>query len=182
MRLFTALDISAEARAALVALLARLSPAARFRWSRPENLHITTKFIGDWPSENYESLREALAAMPRTGPIDVSIGGLAWFPNPHNPRVLFAGITAGPALTELHARTDAACAALGIAAENKKFSPHLTLARVKTTEGLPEVRRRIAELPGTDFGQFTARAFHLYKSVTGPGGSEYTKLEEFPLL
>lgn len=182
MRLFTALDISAGVRAALVELLRQLRPSARFQWIPPENLHITTKFIGAWPADNYEALRQALAGIPKTGPIDISIRGLGWFPNPHNPRVLFAGIHTGDALIELHRRTDAACAALGIPAETKKFSPHLTLARVKTPGGLAEVRQEIAQLPSDDFGRFTARAFHLYESVPGPRGSEYAKLEEFPLL
>ncbi|MFN0100598.1 MAG: RNA 2',3'-cyclic phosphodiesterase [Bryobacteraceae bacterium] len=182
MRLFTAIDIAAEARAALVELLSQLKPLARFQWSRPEYLHITTKFIGAWPAENYESMVQALAGVPKPGPIEIAIGGLGWHPNPHSPRVLFAGIKAGPSLAELHKRTDAACSAIGVRAENQKFNPHLTLARIKSPDGLPAIRQRIAQLPSADFGRFTATAFHLYESITFPGGSQYSKLEEFPLL
>ncbi|MBI2687070.1 MAG: RNA 2',3'-cyclic phosphodiesterase [Acidobacteria bacterium] len=180
MRLFTALDISAETRAALLALLRELRPLARFQWSRPENLHITTKFIGDCSDLN--ALKTALRGVPRPGAITVRIGGLGWFPNPHSPRVLFAGMQTGPELEKLHRDTDAACAAIGIPGEEKKFNPHLTLARIKSPDGLREVRGRIAQLPGTEFGEFTARSFHLYESVPGPRGSQYVKLEEFPLL
>lgn len=182
MRLFTALDISEEARAALVAMMDGFRPAAPFRWSPPDNLHITTKFIGDWPPERYDDLRKALTCIPCVGPIEISISGLGWFPNPHIPRVLFAGIAASAGLAELHRRTDAACASIGIVPETKKFSPHLTLARIKSAEGVAEARRRIAALPPADFGRFTARQFYLYESVPGPHGSEYAKLEEFPLL
>lgn len=182
MRLFTALDISDDVRAALVELLGKLRPGARFQWSPPENLHVTTKFIGDWPVERVGELCTALGAVARPGAIGIQVNGLGWFPNPHSPRVLFAGIYAGDALANLHRDTDAACAALGIAAETKKYSPHLTLARIRSLEGLVDVRRTIAQLPDTVFGQYEARTFGLYESVAGPGGSEYKKLEEFPLL
>lgn len=183
MRLFTAIDISENARATLVEYVARLTPVAPFRWSQPENLHITTKFVGAWPEEKLDVLRGALGGIAKTGPLEIAIRGVGWFPNPHNPRVLFAGIEAGPELTALHEATDAACAAVGIAPETKKYSPHLTLARIPGPEGVAAARGLIAQMPLADFGRFTARGFHLYESVPGAGhGSRYSKLEEFPLL
>jgi len=182
MRLFTALDISDDARSALVALLRELERAAPFRWSRPSNLHITTKFIGGWQEADRQGLSRALAGVPKLGPIPISVRGIGWFPNPHTPRILFAGIQSGPELAELHRQTDAACHSIGIPAEDKPFNPHLTLARVPSKEGLQDVRQRIAQLPEAEFGQFMATAFHLYESVPKAGGAEYIKLEEFPLL
>ena len=178
MRLFTALDIPEEVRGRLVKLVAELRPLGRLRWSRPENLHVTTKFIGEWPAADLPRLTAALRAVPATGPIDVAVRGLAWFPNPHHPRVLFAGISAGPALAELHRATDDACFAAGIAKEQKKYSPHLTLARVDAGESVAAVRARIAALPDADFGAFQASTFGLYESAMG----KYTLLEEFSLL
>jgi 2'-5' RNA ligase len=116
--------------------------------------------------------------VPKTGAIDVTVRGLAWFPNPHHPRVLFAGITAGPELADLHCATDEACFAAGIPKELKKYSPHLTLARVDAGEGVAGVRAKIAGLPAADFGSFRAESFGLYESAMG----KYTLLEEFPLL
>jgi 2'-5' RNA ligase len=182
MRLFTALDISDDARAALTELLDQLAQGIPFHWSPLENLHITTKFIGGWPVEKYESLRHVLAGVASGGPLEIAIRGLGWYPNPHNPRVLFAGIEAGPALQDLHQRTDAACAAIGIPAETKTFNPHLTLARIKSPNGLQMARQRIAQLPSTEFGRFKVDTFQLYESSPGPGGSQYSKLEEFSLL
>ena len=182
MRLFTALDISDDVRASLMELLGTLRPGARFQWSPPENLHVTTKFIGEWPEERLGELCGALRGVARPGAIGIQVNGLGWHPNPHSPRVLFAGIYAGDALETLHRDTDAACAGVGIAAETKKYSPHLTLARIRSLEGLAEVRRTIAQLPDTIFGRYEARAFGLYESIAGPHGSEYKKLEEFPLL
>ena len=178
MRLFTALDIPEEIRGRLVALVGELRPAGRLRWSRPENLHVTTKFIGEWPPAELPRLTAALRAVPRAGAIDVAVRGLAWFPNPHHPRVLFAGIAAGPELAELHRATDEACFAAGIPKELKKYSPHLTLARVDAGEGVAGVRAKIAALPAAEFGSFRAATFGLYESAMGT----YTLLEEFPLL
>ena len=182
MRLFTAIDISDDSRASLAELLRQLAAVAPFQWSQPDNLHITTKFIGRWPDENYEALRTALAEMAKPGAVEIAVGGLGWYPNPHSPRILFAGVEAGAELAALHRQTDAACASIGIPAEAKPFHPHLTLARIKTPDGLQAVRKHIAQLPSREFGRFTASSFYLYESVTHPGGSEYHKLEEFPLL
>jgi 2'-5' RNA ligase len=182
MRLFTALDIADDVRAALLELLRELSPAARFQWSPAANLHITTKFIGEWPAERRAELSDALGRTAKTGPIEIGISGVGWYPNPHSPRVLFAGVSAGTGLGELHRNTDAACEAVGIAREAKEYHPHVTLARTRTLEGLGAVRQRIAQRAGLEFGRFTARSFHLYESVPAPGGAEYKKLEEFGLL
>lgn len=182
MRLFTALDISGEVRANLVDLLRKLKPAAKWNWSPPENLHITTKFIGEWEEDEYTTICDALDTVAKPGAMEISLRGLGWFPNPHNPRVFFAGIVAPPTLVELARATDAACAAAGVPSEQKKFQPHLTLARIKHDDGLEEVRRMVAELGSVDFGTFTAKSFYLYESEMGAGGSKYKKLEEFPLL
>ena len=101
---------------------------------------------------------------------------------PFNAHLTHAGVSGPDGLQALHRLTDAACAAIGISAEAKPFNPHLTLARIKSPNGLQAVRQQIAQLDSTEFGQYTARAFTLYESVPGPGGSEYIKLEEFPLL
>jgi len=141
MRLFTALDISDDVRAALVELLGKLRPGARFQWSPPENLHVTTKFIGEWPAERVGELCTALGGVARPGAIGIKVNGLGWFPNPHSPRVLFAGIYAGDALANLHRDTDAACAALGVAAGTKKYSPRSTPARSRSLGALVVGRR-----------------------------------------
>ena len=180
MRLFIGLDLPAGVAGNLERLLEQLRPTARIQWSPPSNMHITTKFIGEWPEPRLEELKAALGAIPSRAPIAVSIGKVGFFPNPHSPRVFWCGIQA-PGLDTLAADTDRATSALGIDAERREFSPHLTLARIKEKLNLQPLREKIAALPSLDFGQFEARSFFLYQSQLRPTGSVYTKLAEFPL-
>jgi 2'-5' RNA ligase len=180
MRLFTGLDLPAEVVRNLEQLVARLRPTARIQWSRPESLHITTKFIGEWPEDRLGELKTALAALVSRPPIGVHIHKAGFFPNPHAPRVFWCGIEAH-GLDTLAADTDRATAALGIAPESRAFSAHLTLARVKERLNLQPLREAIVGLPSLDFGKFEARSFFLYQSTLRPAGSVYTKLAEFPL-
>ena len=180
MRLFTAIDLAVEVEENLSRLVERLRPAARIKWSPPGNLHITTKFIGEWAEARLEELRGALRDVPPP-PIRVSVEGLGWFPNPRNPRVFWAGVKADPALAELARDTDKALARLGVAIEARPFSPHLTLARIKEPVPLDRLREAIAALEPLAFGQFVADCFHLYRSELTASGSVYTKLASFPL-
>jgi 2'-5' RNA ligase len=180
MRLFTALDLPAGTVRRLEGLLDRLRPLARIHWSPPANLHITTKFIGEWPEARIDDLKTALAAVEPRGPITIHVRGVGFFPNPHAPRVFWCGMEA-PGLAELAAATDRATAALGVPAETRPFSPHLTLARIKERTDLHPLREAIAAMQPVDFGSFEADRFFLYRSTLRPTGSVYTKLAEFPL-
>jgi len=191
MRLFVGIDIPEDVKANLRTALARLRPLADFRWTPIENLHVTTKFIGEWPQERLDELKAALATVTASAPapaaiqqapaaiqqMDIAIRGLGWFPNPHHPRVFWAGVHAGDELRSLAAATDQAVAQLGVPGEAREFRPHLTLARVKDGVALEAVRRGVAALDSQDFGAFRARGFVLYISAEG----KYTKLAEFPL-
>jgi 2'-5' RNA ligase len=162
-------------------LLNRLRPEARIKWSPPANLHITTRFIGEWPEERLADLRTALAGIPSHPSIPIHIHRLSFFPNPHSPRVFCAGVEASPDLEALASATDRALEPLGLKLEARRFSAHLTLARIKEPVPLQRLRETIAALPSLDFGSFSADRFFLYQSRPGPAGSVYTKLAEFPL-
>ena len=181
MRLFTAIDLPGEVLRNLEDLLAKLRPTARISWSPTANLHITTKFIGEWPDARFDELTTALAELPPRAPIPVEIRRVGFFPNPHSPRVFWCGIEA-PGLERLAADTDKITSTLGIATEARAFSPHLTLARIKERLDLQPLREAIAGLPSLDFGSFEVRSFYLYQSKLRPTGSVYTKLREYPLV
>jgi RNA 2',3'-cyclic 3'-phosphodiesterase len=181
MRLFTGIELPAEIASNLSRLIDVLRPTAHLKWTPAYNLHLTTKFIGEWPEDRLAELMERLKPLGNRPAIPIGVEGIGWFPNPHNPRVLWTGVKAGPELAQLAQDTDEATAALGIARETKKYSPHLTLARIKDAVPLAQVRQAIAQLPAVEFGSFQVDCFHLYLSKPGPAGSIYTKLAGIPL-
>lgn len=146
-----------------------------------ENLHITTKFIGEWPEGRLEDLKSALDAIPRRGVFPVALRGLGWFPNPHAPRMFWVPVEGGDALRNLAADTDAALTPLGIAAETRTYTPHLTLARIPPGSNIAELRRQVARQPVAEWGTFEVQAFHLYVSQTGPSGSNYSKVHSISM-
>ena len=180
MRLFTGIALPRDVIGELTKLLDRLRPEAHVKWSLPWNLHVTTKFIGQWPDNRLEELISTLQPLSTPGPIDISISGTGWFPNASSPRVLFAGVHAGADLAKLAVATQDALAGIGVERDSKPFSPHLTLARIPDAAQLTLLRRALANLQSKEFGSFTADRFHLYQSRSGPAGSIYTQLAEFP--
>ena len=195
MRLFTAIEIPPDLNDGLkdratgvgrndvmhnlIVLLDRLRPAAKLSWTRPENLHITTKFIGEWPEARLPELHEAVALLPDRPVIEVTVSGVGFYPHERAPRVFWCGIEA-PGLAALAADTDAVTASLGVARENRAYSPHLTLARVRDRQDMRPLQSAISAIPSLDFGRFTARSFFLFRSELRPAGSVYTKIAEFP--
>lgn len=182
MRLFTALDLPAGLVASLDAFIAKLKPSTAIAWSKPANLHVTTKFIGEWPEPKLEELKRVLGALPPRAPLAVHVHSVGFFPNARSARNFWCGVEA-PGIEALAADTDAALAKLGLEPEKRAYSPHLTLARIKERIGLDPLHRAIeAEKArtGLEFGQFEARAFYLYRSQLRQSGSIYTKLAEFP--
>lgn len=179
MRLFTGIPISPDVTANVSRLLDTLRPAAQVRWTPVYNLHVTTRFIGEWPETRVPEIVERLQLLGDREPVPVRISGLGWFPNPHSPRILFAGVQDSGALASLAGGTDAALEPLGIEREAKPFRPHLTLARIKEP-GVPltALRQAIAQLEDTEFGSFPVSGFSLYLSQPGPAGSIYTRLAD----
>ncbi len=179
MRLFTGIDLPEDVVANLERLLGKLRPLARVGWSAPANLHITTKFIGEWPDERLEELKQALQAVEARTAIEVAVRRVGFFPNAGAPRVFWCGVEA-PGLPRLAADTDEATRRLGVEPEKRAYSPHLTLARIRERTDSKRLREAVQELAETEFGRFAAHRFFLYRSRLQPGGSVYTKLAEFP--
>ncbi len=182
MRLFTGIDLDLATRVNIVNLIDGFKQTADLHWSPSENLHITTKFLGECQPEKLPEIKTALACVPLSGALNIRLRGLGWFPNPHNPRNFWVGIDAGETIAVLAKATNEALARIGIPVEPKPFSPHLTLARIKGQEtNLRPLRAAIAGLPSVEFGTFVAPSFHLYLSELHSTGSTYTKIAEFPL-
>lgn len=187
MRLFVALEIPAAVRDNLAALIRELSKlssqgAGKPRWVRPENLHVTLKFIGEAKPEKLDAVLVSLARIRATKPIDMKCAGLGFFPDDRRPQVLWAGLDVSANLPLLAEDVDRALETVGVAREKRAFTPHLTLARLDPPQ-LPENLRDAITVAATrDFGSFQAREFHLIESKTKPSGAEYTTLHSFAFL
>jgi RNA 2',3'-cyclic 3'-phosphodiesterase len=183
VRLFVALEIPSAVRenfAALLEFLRAVSPQTR--WVRPENLHVTLKFMGEVPETKLAATRSALAGVRSDQAVTLDFRGLGFFPNEKRPRVFWAGIEASPNLKTLAADVESAMEKLGIPREQRPFSPHLTLARFESP-GLPDkLRFAIQENRAREFGSLRTNQYHLIESKLKPSGAEYTTLGSFPFV
>jgi 2'-5' RNA ligase len=181
MRLFVALEIPSTVRENLAELLKSLrSMSPQTRWVRPENLHVTLKFIGEVPETKLAAIRSALAGARSDQPVTLDFRGLGFFPNEKHPRVFWAGIEASANLKTLAADIDKATEKLGIPREKRPFSPHLTLARFEPPRLPEKLRAAIQENSARDFGSLCTNQFQLIESKLKPSGAEYTTVESFP--
>lgn len=179
MRLFTGIDLPEDAIDVFERLLVRFRPAAHLKWSPAYNLHITARFIGEWPEAKLDELKEALLKVPPRPPIKISFRGLGWFPNARRPRVFWAGVDAGTQMKELAHDIDSALELIGLPRDERELSPHLTLARIKQPVPLDKLLQMVATMENAEFASFLADRFYLYRSQPGSAGSIYTKLSEF---
>ena len=188
MRLFVALEIPAAVRDNLATLIDELraedAPSAKnkTRWVRPENLHVTLKFIGQVDAGKLDVIRAALAEVRSPSGVELRFCGLGFFPNDKRPRVFWAGIEASANLAPFAAEIDARMGTLEIPRETREFSPHLTLARFDSHKGLDTLVRAANNLKSYDFGSARQSEFYLYQSVLKRGGAEYTRLATCPFL
>src|SRR5258708_15374124 len=181
MRLFVALEIPSSVRENLADLLTSLRAVSpQTRWVRPENLHVTLKFIGEVPQENLAGIQSALAGVRSDQPVILDFRGLGFFPNEKHPRVFWAGIEASPNFKILAAEIEQATEKLGISHERRPFSPHLTLARFEPPRLPEQLRASIQEHSARDFGSLRTNQFQLIESKLKSSGAEYTTVESFP--
>ena len=178
MRLFVALAIPCAVRDNLATLINDLRiTAPKARWVRPENIHVTLKFIGEVVPDKLESIRGALSNVRSERSVELNFRGLGYFPNPKRPSVLWAGIDASPNLPSLAADIDRSLEKLGFPREQRAFVPHLTIARFQPPRIHEKLQSAIAQSSGRDFGSLRTGEFHLVESKLKPSGPQYTTIE-----
>jgi len=159
--------------------------ASQVRWVPMKNIHLTLKFLGDVSPANLEMLEQMLCAEVGQHPeFELEFGGLGAFPSPKRPRVIWIGIQAPAGLEALQHGIEAATATLGYPVEQRPFSPHLTIGRVKQSTGSTDMQQIRTALEKTKvgwLGSAQVTAVHLFKSDLKPTGAEYTKLFSAPL-
>lgn len=155
------------------------------RWVPADNMHLTLKFLGDVSPSSMEFLIQMLRNEADNIPtFGLQLTTLGSFPNLRQPRVIYIGIQAPAALDALQRGVESAARRLGYESEERPFSAHLTLGRVKqniTAVDQQKIRRAIEGTQVDVLGTARVDSVHLYKSELKPGGSVYTRLYSAPL-
>jgi RNA 2',3'-cyclic 3'-phosphodiesterase len=185
VRLFVAVEVPQAIRDDLAALVSELhalesrSSANELRSVRPENLHVTLRFIGSVPPEKLNVICAELSRVRSDRPVELRFRGLGFFPSAKRPRVLWAGMAASPNLAAIAGDIDKRLAKLEIPAEERAFTPHLTLARCERSGISPALHAAVEKNAAREFGELRTNKFHLIESNLKPSGAEYTTLQSF---
>lgn len=175
-RLFTALEIPRDAALSLSLLRGGLPGA---RWIDVENYHLTLRFIGDVEGHIADEIANALDRVDRPS-FQMTLSGVGAFGG-KKPHAVWAGVSATPDLVALQGEIDRICQRLGLPADPRKFTPHVTLARLRNASPLDvaqylSARGNFAALP------FRVGRFVLMSSRDSVGGGPYIVEEAWPLV
>lgn len=174
MRRFVAITLPEEIQDEL-SLLDDDLPAAR--WSRPEQLHLTLRFVGDMPQGD-RRLRDALRAI-EFDPFELAVAGVGVFPGRGPPRVVWAGLDRSAHLFELQRRVERVAREVGIVAERRRFRPHVTLARIGRGVADDDVTRFILRHTLLRLPRFEVRSFSLMGSTLHPDGARHREIQRY---
>lgn len=184
IRCFIALNLPAEIKGRLAELEARLKEArADVSWVKPENVHLTLKFLGGVEEARVPLVKRAVQeGLCREGPLVLTLAGLGVFPNPRSPRVVWVGVGGDTErLQNLQERLEQALGEVGFPREARSFSPHITLGRMRSRQGAASLMELVGHLGANEVGSLKAESIELMRSQLHPAGAVYTILESFSL-
>ena len=174
-RLFTALELPAEIAQSLSMMRGGLPGA---RWIDVENYHITLRFIGDIDERTADEIADSLAQVARRG-FELALDGLGAFGS-RRPHAIYAGVRNSSALRDLQAEQERLLQRIGLPPERRKFTPHVTLARLRGS-GEADVATYLAFRGGYRTEPFPVGRFVLLSSRDSRGGGPYLVEEAYPL-
>ncbi|MBP7933750.1 MAG: RNA 2',3'-cyclic phosphodiesterase [Phycisphaerae bacterium] len=176
MRCFLAIELPEAVHERLRSLQDRLRAAAPgVRWTRPDQIHLTVKFLGEVPDDQLPNVcRAAELVAAACLPFGIRIGGTGCFP-PHGPvRIVWAGLVDPPAgLLDCQQACESAFASLGYPPEDRRFHPHLTLGRVKASAVADDLRAAVAGESRFSGGSFAATELVVFQSILSASGPAY---------
>ena len=181
-RLFIAADLPQPIKTALVAAQQQLqSRRLPMRWSAPDAMHLTLRFLGDTSSDEVPRIEQAMQqALDGRPPIALHLTALGAFPNLHRPSVVWAGVGGGTtALGQIQSNLETKLEAIGIARDARAFHPHLTLGRVRRDAeagALEQVRAALRQAPALPPLAWPVERVILFRSELRREGSHYTEI------
>jgi len=176
MRLFVAIDLPGHVKEQVTRLCCGLPGA---RWVRPEQLHLTLRFIGEVDGGMFQDIREGLGDVVLDA-FTLQLDGVGFFPPRGRPSVVWVGLRQSSGLLHLRRRIESRLVALGLEPEARKFAPHITIARLKNTPPAKvgrflENHNLFCSVP------FSVDEFFLYSSRLGRNGAIHRIEVGYPL-
>ena len=188
VRTFIAIELPEQVKALLARLQERLRRTGNdaVKWVDPQGIHLTLRFLGEIPASHLPDIERALMqAAQRSEPFWLETDGVGAFPSIGRPRVIWVAVQGDvAALQRLKMAVDEALRPLRFPPEDRPFSPHLTLGRVRPSASPQEIRGLAALLRSTSWEEratFEAHAVSLMRSDLAPRGAIYTPLAVFRL-
>ena len=185
MRAFIALEMSDDIKSALERVESRLKcSGADVKWIDPRNIHLTIKFLGDITENrcaDRSSLLDDVAKSEK--PFDITLNAIGAFPKVEHPRVIWIGLDKGASEAGILAdHVDEELSKIGFDREERSFSPHLTIGRVRSSLNMEKLRDKMisaaSSLPFSGIAPHRVSSVSLFRSTLTPHGSIYTKLHE----
>lgn len=180
IRSFLAFDIEDQTilRKITKAQTTLTNSGADLKLVKPENIHMTVRFLGDIQHSMVDAIHEEMKQISFNS-FEINLEGIGAFPKPNYPRVVWAGIKKGAnELKDVFEQIEPRLRGLGFKPDNKGFSPHLTIARVRTGRNKARLAELITEMENYEFGTVKAECLRLKKSDLTPRGPIYSNLRE----
>ena len=178
--MFIAVELGSAVRRQVEEIQALLRSATTdVSWVRPENFHLTLKFLGSTPSEQVLPIEQALSrAVTRVRPFEVELRGVGAFPSPSRARVFWIGLVPERPLAQLAGSVEDELARLGFAREARAFTAHVTLGRRRVPRRDDTLQKKLAELAGAGGARAGVSEAVLMQSQLRPGGPLYTPVSK----
>jgi 2'-5' RNA ligase len=183
VRTFVAVEISQSLKDDFKDIQESLKKEGLFlRWVKPQDIHLTMKFLGEIDKDLLPQIDKTVGEVCERNEIfSINLKGVGSFLRRGSSGVVWIGIDEMPSLTVLHSHLEGALEKIGFTQE-ARFTPHLTLGRIKLVEDRVHFRQIIEKYCDLDCGTMMVTALSLMKSDLKPEGPVYTRLSQFPLM
>ena len=182
-RIFIAVDVLPSSRLKEdYELIRHRMRLEKINWVEIEQMHLTLSFLGDTEEEKVPGIITMLKEfIAEQSPFELTLRSLGVFKNLREPRVLWMGCDPCTALAEIKKKIDQGLTRYGFEAEDRPFSPHVTLGRIKDIRQLNQLAQLITLFKDKVFQQQRIDKIVLYESVLSVKGPEYSPLQIIPL-
>jgi len=188
LRLFVAITVPDAVRDEIIRVQRELQPLApreAVRWAKPEQFHLTLRFLGNVASNSVPALQESVRIVCAGAPaLHLRAQGIGFFPNNRSPRVIWVGVSDDKNhLADLQKKIETAVRPFTAEQGGERFAGHLTLGRFKQFKRLEirELMARAEVMKDRTFGEWTVQKIEIIRSELLPTGAHYISIAAFPL-